>query len=104
MAYEFVENDTGSTLKVTCKDRQAGTVVNLTGATVKLKYTIDGGALATKTMTIQVPGTDGIATYQFLAVELVKGLMVAEVEVTDSGGKILTNLEPQTFLIRPRLV
>jgi len=88
----FVSGDTGSKLEVTCKDDDTGQVINLHGATVKLKWFDDAGALQTKTMTITHPVT-GIAEYQFLAAELIQTQMEFEVEIVDSGGKKLRNLD-----------
>lgn len=103
MAYELVASDTGSKLVVTCKDNDTKAVIDLTGATVKLKYSISGGALQTKTMTVQTPATNGKAEYQFLAGELSAGAMQAEVEITDATGKIITSLDLLTIPIRARL-
>lgn len=90
--YQFVAGDTGSKLEVTCKNDADNTAINLTGATVKLKWKDAGGTLQTKTMTITSAAT-GVAEYQFLAGELFAGLMNFEVEITDSGGKIIRCLE-----------
>lgn len=88
----FVAGDTGSKLKVTCQDDDSGNAINLTGSTVKLKWDDADGALQTKTMTI-TDAVNGIAEYQFLASELFSRQMKFEVEITDSGGKVLHSLE-----------
>ena len=72
MAFKFTELDTGSTLKVTCKDDATGVVIDITGFTVQLLYKIGSSVLQTKTMTI-TDGSNGIATYKFLAAELLAG-------------------------------
>lgn len=91
--YQFVSGDTGSTLKVTCKNDGDSTIIDLTGATVKLRWKDSSSTLQTRTMSIVNPATSGIAEYQFLAGELFAGLMNFEVEITDSGGKIIRCLE-----------
>lgn len=96
---DFVENDTGSILRVTCTDRDSGAVINLTGATVRLRWK-QSGVVTTKTMDIVSPATAGIAEYQFATGELVRGVRQFEVEITDSGGKKLSSLEPLVKTIR----
>ena len=88
----FVSGDTGSKLEVTCKRDDTGVVIDLTGSTVKLKWDDAVGALQTKTMII-TDAVNGIADYQFLAAELIAPQMKFEIEITDSGGKILHNIE-----------
>ena len=92
MAYEFVAGDTGSKLRVTCQNSD-GTVIDLTGATVVLKWHDIAGLLVTRTMTI-VNAVAGIVEYQFLASELIAKTMDFEVEITDSGGNVLRSLKP----------
>ncbi len=88
----FVSGDTGSKLEVTCKDNDTGLVINLTGSTVKLKWRDAADALQTKTMTI-TDAVNGIAEYQFLAAELIAPQMKFEVEITDTAGNVLHNIE-----------
>jgi len=88
----FVSGDTGSVLEVTCKDDDAGTVIDLTGATVELQWDDAAGALQSKTMTV-TDAVNGVAEYQFLADELIATQMKFEVKITDSGGNVLRNIE-----------
>lgn len=99
----FVEGDTGSKLRITCKDEDSGAIIDLTGSTVKLRWRTSGGALIIKTMTIVPPTTNGIAEYLFLADELESILMRFEVEITNAGGDILTNIDPLYEPVRKRL-
>lgn len=100
---DFVAGDTGSVHgPVTCKDK-AGTVIDLTGASAKLIYRMDGGAKITKTMTVNSPTTDGKVQYQFLTGELVVGVMAGEVEITDSSGDVITELCVFTRRIRAKV-
>lgn len=103
-AVDLVAGDTGSLHgPVTCVDK-AGAIINLTGATVLLKYkiTLNGveGSEQVKTMTINAPATAGIAQYQFLAGELTEGIQKGFVHVTDSGGFINSELCKFTKTIR----
>ena len=80
--------DTGRALQVTLQD--AGTAIDITGATVQLLYRIDGGTITTKTMTI-TDAASGIAQYTFLAPDLTaEGTLQYQVKLTDSGGAIST--------------
>lgn len=102
MAIEFTEGDTGSKFKPTCKNNSDGAIINLTGATIKLRYRISKGTLQEKTMTItNSPGTDGVVEYLFLTGELTPGAMEAHVEITKAG-KLITSLGPFKATIRPR--
>ncbi len=104
MAIEFVAGDTGSVYRVTCKNNQDGTVIDLTGASLKLNFKIDGGTLKTPAMTItNLPGTDGVAEYQFVSGDLVAGRMQAAAEITDSTAKVITELEPLVATVRAKL-
>ncbi len=101
MSVELVTGDTGSVLTVTCTDNDSGAVINLTGATVKLRW--EGNtALVTKTMTI-ADAAGGIATYRFLAGEIIFPKMKFEVEITDATGYITTNLELIEIEVREEL-
>ncbi|MCC7202439.1 MAG: BppU family phage baseplate upper protein [Nitrospirae bacterium] len=91
--YQFVAGDTGSKLKVTCKNDADNSIIDLTGATVKLKWKDSGGALQTKTMTVLTPATNGQAEYQFASGELFAGTMNFEVEITDAGSKVIRCLD-----------
>lgn len=92
-SYQFVAGDTGSKLRVTCKNDSDNTVIDLTDATVKLKWKDSSGTLQSKTMTIISPATNGIAEYQFASGELYSGTMSFEIEITDAGGKIIKSLD-----------
>ena len=101
---KFAELDTGSTLEVTCKNDADSSLIDLTGATVKLLYTIARKALETKTMTLDADPKTGKATYKFLTGDLERGEFRGEVEIKDSSEEIITSLNLLVFQIRPRLV
>lgn len=90
MAFEFVENDTGSKLQVTCKNDVDNTVIDLTSSSLKLKWVNAAGVLQSKSMTI-TNASGGVAEYLFVTGELEKGTVDFEVEIT-TGGLIMSNL------------
>lgn len=100
MAYDFVSNDTGSVLQVTCTNKATRAAINLTGATVKLKWPGANRTVVEKTMTVVTP-LAGVVSYQFLAGELFAPEMRFEVEITDTGGLRTTMLEPLIVQVRP---
>lgn len=99
---ELVVADTGSKLQVTCSDNDTLSVINLTGATVTLRWVDANGVLQTKTMTV-TNAVGGVAEYLFLAGEIAYPKMKFEVIITDSGGKTITNLELIEVATRNRL-
>ena len=105
MSYEFVAGDTGSKLRVTCKNSSDLTAIDLTGAVVALKWRSSvSDAIVTKTMTLLSPNTDGKAEYQFGTSELEKGPMSFEVQITDAGGKVVRSLDLISETVREALV
>lgn len=102
----FVAGDTASVLRVACKDDYGdGTTlqpVDLTGAVIKLKYRIAGGALQTKTMSLVGAATDGVVEYKFGTGELTAGDMIAEVEITFASGDIVTSVLQLNLPIRAK--
>jgi len=103
MGYELVAGDTGSKLVATCKDSQTKAVIDLTGKTVQLRYAIDGGAVVTKTMTVQTPGTLGKAEYQFGVNDLSGGTLKGEVRIQPGLSDQITSLNPFELSVRPAL-
>jgi hypothetical protein len=100
MSYSFVSNDTGSILQVTCTKASDNSAINLTGATVKLKWFNPARTVVERTMTLVTP-LSGIVNYQFLAGDLYAPAMSFEVEITDSGGFRTTVLDPIVVEVRP---
>ena len=93
MAFKLAQGDTGSKLRATCKNDNDGTLIDLTGATVHLLWRDAAGALVTRAMTIVGLATAGVVEYQFAAAEIFPPRMSFRVRITDSGGKIVHNLE-----------
>jgi hypothetical protein len=107
-AIDFVAGDTATKLRRTIKNGQDGSVVDLSGATVKIKWRIDGGTLVTKDMTI-LDAAKGRVEYQFGAGELTadatkgESKMRGEVMVLDALSKELTQRVPFNYIIRARV-
>jgi len=99
---EFVEDDTGSKLEVTCKNDSDKSVIDLTGSTVKIRWKNLAGAVQEKTMTV-TNAAGGVAEYQFAAGELEIGRNSYEIEITDSGGGVIKNLNLIPVLTRGKL-
>ena len=99
---DFVSSDTGSTLLVTCTD-DAGEVINLASSTVKLRWQEAVGTIADKTMTI-VDAAAGTCSYKFLDGELFYPAMAFEVEITDSSGFKLSNVDLIAVNVRKQLL
>lgn len=98
---DLVTGDTGSKLIVTCRDNETNEVIDLTGATVKLRWEGDAGVIE-KTMTV-TNAAAGIAQYQFLAGEIIVPAMRFEVEITDSGGAIISSLGLIELVVREQI-
>lgn len=88
----IVTGDSATTLTVPCVDADGITPLDLTGATVKLKWQVDGGAIQTRDMTISSPATAGVATYTLAAADFPSpGSMSYCVQITYAGGAVLTS-------------
>jgi len=99
IGYSFVTGDTGSILKITCKDAQTEAAMDITGSTVRLKWKDAAGVLVTKVMDIVTP-LQGIAQYQFAVGDLIAPKMRLEVEITDASGKVFSSIKPLEELVR----
>ena len=98
---DLVTGDTGSIYQVTCTDSD-GVAINLTGATVRLRWEDDVGVIQTRTMGI-TDAVNGVAEYQFLAAEIIAPKMKFETEVQDSGGFITSSNDLVTLTVREEL-
>ena len=92
---QMTKNDTGPSLVFTIK--RAGTVVNLTGATVRVTGR-KGGATSNKfqrNATLSGTPTDGQCTFAWIAADLdFTGMLALEIQITHSGGAIETAPSP----------
>ncbi|MCS6287753.1 MAG: BppU family phage baseplate upper protein [Nitrospira sp.] len=104
----LVAGDTGTVLVATVRNGQDRSLVDLTGASVRLKYRIDGGALVVRPMTIATPPSSGVAQYRFGENELTaagsgRSSFRGEIEVQDGDGHIATQLVPINLIIRAKV-
>ena len=105
---DLVEDDTGTVVEYTLVNKKTKAPIDLSGATVVLRWTINGGpAVVQQTMTI-LDAAAGRVSYQFGAGELAvpagtDSAMRLNVKVTDAGGKVLTQLKPMTYKIRKKI-
>ncbi len=107
MGIELVAGDTGSKLEVTCRDNSTGAVIDLSGATVKIRWK----GVAAKPM-IVTNAVAGVAEYQFTQGDIVYGSEIAlvegvlaspmrfAVEITDAFGSLISNLKPIELWVR----
>lgn len=105
---ELVQNDTKPTLRFTCVEGdcgETGTVINLTGCSVKFifRQALTGEYKFKRACDITDP-INGICEYSFEATDLdTVGNFVGELEITFSNGKIQTNFTPISFVVRKEL-
>lgn len=107
MAIDLVEDDTGTVVDYTLVDKKTKAPIDLAGATVAIRWTINGGTPVQKAMSL-VDAASGRVSYQFVTGELAvpsgtESAMRLNVVVTDSGGKVLTQLRPITYTIRKKI-
>lgn len=100
MAYELVAGDGGTTLRVTVVDSATSDPVDLTGKTVKLRYSLNGAASVEKTMTaMDQTASKGKANYLFLTTDvIVGGTIKAEIVLNKGASTQLTSVD--TFHIK----
>jgi hypothetical protein len=120
-AVKLVRGDTRPQLKFTINDENTGTFVDITGATVLLKFRAAGSStiLFTRTGVLltgldqadgsitydppyNVAGAGGRVAFDFAAgnLDLDAGAYEGELEVTFYGGGVQTVYNPQKFTIR----
>ena len=95
MQYDLVAGDGGTTLRVTIKDAVTELTVDLTGKTVQLRYSLNGGTTVEKSMTPRNQTTfPGEADYTFLAADLTTGgTLIGEVRLQDGLSDQLTSID-----------
>ncbi len=99
---DLVVGDRGKLVR-TIRNAADDSLFDLTGKTVTLKYKINGGALQSKAMTVQNPGTNGRAEYQFAANDLTAGELEGEIVIQEGLADQLTTLSTFHIPIRARL-
>jgi hypothetical protein len=93
--YELVAGDRGSKLRVTLLDSVTEEALDLSGKTVQLRYSLNGGATVEKSMTVLNQATNkGQAEYQFAAADLTEGgELRGEVRVQDGFADQITSVD-----------
>lgn len=99
---DFIQNDTGSTLRVQCSDKANGLLINLAGCVVRLKWKYQG-VLLTRVMSI-VDAITGKAEYKFVLGELQPTVKEFEIEITLSSGEVITSTDRIKVSIGKELV
>lgn len=90
--------DSNSRLRITCLKRD-GSIFNLTGYTLALRFRIGKTTHANVAMTV-IDAPNGIAEYAFTATNLSEeGIMYAEVEVTETATAKLTSSAEVLILV-----
>ena len=97
----LVENDTGIELRVNCTEGVPPVVLNLSGATVLLRWRGDEAPVE-RAMTI-IDGVNGVVSYIFKIGEIIAPDMEFEVQITDSAGNTRTSLQTFKERVRERL-
>jgi hypothetical protein len=102
---KLVRNDTRPALVCTITDDTTGAAINVTGATVRLKFRVSGSETLTATVIGSV--TDGsagqVAFYPVSAPEMLQGEpgdYEGEIEITFSDGQVQTVYDLLKFKIR----
>lgn len=103
MSIDFVEGDTGSILRVSCKNLSDGSPLTLVSKTAFLIWKNASGTVIEKSMTIDNPASAGVVSYRFLAGELYPNIMRFEVKIVDSGGLVLRSMQPMKFTVRVKI-
>ena len=84
MHHEILVAGNTPTFRAVFTDSFDGSIINLTGATVKYRYSFNNGATVIKTATI-TDAVGGKATYKFPSVDFVAGYLKYDWDVVDAG-------------------
>lgn len=98
---DAVESDVKVILQTTCTKKSGG-VLNLTGATVTLRWQVGSSTAVERTMTIADPA-GGVVQYEFQAGELEAPVMEYEITATLADGTIVTTAHKQRLSVRERI-
>ena len=106
MIFQLVKNDTAPQVQATITKSYDGSVVDLTGATVRLKFRKKGSTSTLFTLTgFNVPDTNfanGIVLFLFGSsnLDIASGYYEGEVEITYDNGLVDTVYEVLDFKLR----
>lgn len=102
----LVQGDNGSQVKIVLTRDDTGDPVDLTGATVTLKFKKRNSASILSSInssafeTSDLEGGVAIFVFNSIALDIASGNYVGEVEITFSNGNIETVYEELEFLVR----
>lgn len=100
---KLVQGDTLPTITVTLTDEFTGAAVDLTGATVVVKFRAAGSTTLLSTLTCALVGAAaGIFSFSFPApaLDIDPGLYEGEIQVTFVGGEIQSVYDVLKFRVR----
>lgn len=100
---KLVQGDTLPTVTVTLTDEFTGVAVDLTGATVVVKFRASGTTTVLTTLACAIVGAAaGIFSFSFPspALDVEPGLYEGEIQVTFSGGEIQSVYDVLKFRVR----
>lgn len=99
----LVQSDSLPKIRATCIDAATGNPIDLTGATVNLKYQLNAGTTQTKSMIPQAPLTAGVAEYQVATGDFPNpGMAKVQIEIVNAG-RIGTSFKDIFIEVRPKL-
>jgi hypothetical protein len=99
--FSLVVGDTAKILQHTCLD-QDQEPIDLTDATVRLKFRIGDGDWRVRLMVVYGTPTDGVVRYQWVEGDLDdSGTLQYEVEIENLDGSIASNDDWQYLEVRP---
>lgn len=104
-SYELVAGDSGSKEHVTIRDSVKHELIDLSGKTVQLRFSLNGGATVQRTMTALNQTTNkGEAEYLYTAADLpVGGELRGEVRLDPGGAGQLTTVDTFHHLVKTAL-
>lgn len=101
---KLVQGDTRPQIKVTLTDDTTGLAIDITGATVRMKFRAAGATVLTDTLTgIVLDGPAGVVVFPWNATTLdcTPGDYEGEIEITFAAGAgIQTAYQPLKFQVR----
>jgi hypothetical protein len=98
----IVKGDGGSILRITITESETDAPINLTGKTVKLRFSIAAGVLKERNMTVLDQATNpGEVEYQFPTTDLdASGEMEAEYRINQGQADQLTSASKLRITVR----
>lgn len=105
-AIRLVQGDTRPALVVTLNDKDTGDVINITGATVRMKFKEENASVLADTLVGTVlDGAAGLCKFDWGPTSLsgADGNYVGEIEITFADGGVQTVYDLLRFILREDL-